>query len=168
MTVDTSGVPPAYTVTDADRALIAEAGRAFATDFVYLERILWGARKQQEYAAHPPAGNRKGRPKSAKVVMEETLMALEPRLALYVSLVPSGCWVWNGSLSGSGQPVIRLGPRHRLAQVRRALYEVEHGAIPVNRQARSGVGCVLLCVHPGHTFVLVGAKSRRALERQTK
>ena len=155
-----------YTLTDADRAYVAEASAAFASDYRYLEQILWTARKaldRGETAAAPPptrppppAG-----PPPEQVV--KVLAGLEPRLARYLDVDrASGCLVWTGSLTGAGQPVLRLGADQLVQQVRRWVYEQLDGPIPGKRRALSEDTCRPRCVRPDHVVVLPEGVHTRA------
>ncbi|SER12380.1 hypothetical protein SAMN05421756_10915 [Microlunatus flavus] len=79
---------------------------------------------------------------------------LEPRLLSYTCEDRSGCWTWQGTLTGSGQPALRLGPERKVQQVRRWVFEATYGTIPNGRRALAGDGCRPRCVHPDHTLVL--------------
>ena len=158
-----------YTLTDEDRALTAEALVGFRTDFVYLERVLWAARSRLDAAddtepAPPTPFPPPPPPPPPPEEVAERMAELEPRIAGYLD-VDGACLVWTGSLTGAGQPVMRLGPEHKVLQVRRWGWEQLHGAIPGKRRALSEDACRPRCVRPDHVVVLPeGVRTRRLLK----
>lgn len=160
-----------YTLTDADRAYVAEASVAFRRDYRYLEQVLWTARSTLDRtemaspapAPAPPPPTSPAPPTPEQVA--EQMATLEPRLARYVEVHPTGCLVWTGSLTGAGQPVLRLGPDLRVQQVRRWVWEQLHGPIPGKRRALSEGTCRPRCVRPDHVVILAdGVRTRRLAE----
>jgi hypothetical protein len=110
--------------------------------------------KDFRHAERSAQARRRSRP---NVQMRRALRRLEPRLIKYVR-TEGDCWVWTGSLTGSGQPVLRIGPDHRLTPVRRFLFEHVHGPISSSRRAKSLKSCHAHCVRPSHTTVKGDAK----------
>lgn len=145
---------------------INEAKAAFLSDFTYLETVLLAGRdarkrgfpkspKSVQVEKSPKSVHVEKSPKSPTSEYEAALAFLDSvsdRLAQYVRIV-GGCWVWSGSLTGGGQPMLRIGPQHKVTPIRRHLFEVVNGPLDGRRQARSLESCKAHCVRPEHTRI---------------
>ena len=75
-------------------------------------------------------------------------MNVEDRIRAVVRDDPdTRCWLWTGSLSGSGYPVISVGGRHQPGH--RVAYEVFVGPIPDGLEL-DHLCSTPICVNPDH------------------
>ena len=90
---------------------------------------------------------------------------LEQRFWARVSIDPSGCWLWTGSVSntGYGQLGKQADGKNIVRNVHRISYEINVGPIPQGLQL-DHLCCNKLCVRPDHLeAVSARENSRRAL-----
>lgn len=69
------------------------------------------------------------------------------RLATYIEVAPSGCWLWRGCLARNGYGRLRMNGRRVMAH--RAVYEKCRGAIPIGLTI-DHLCRVRECVNPAH------------------
>ena len=84
------------------------------------------------------------------------------RLDVYMMPEPnSGCWLWTGTLSGSGYGQFQLSPvTKKKAQAHRASYEYFVGPIPEGMQI-DHLCRVRCCVNPAHLELVTQSENTR-------
>jgi hypothetical protein len=86
----------------------------------------------------------------------------------HVSVDENGCWIWSGTKSVTGYPVLRTAHRRDERRVHRVVLEAKHGK-PLGSQQAHHVCAVRACVNPDHLQPVTHAEnvaemhSRRAL-----
>jgi len=90
-------------------------------------------------------------------------MTLEQRFLQKVTKLPTGCWLWTGTVHGKGYGHFKLS--NKVAKAHRVAWELYIGDIPAGLMVLHGCD-VTACVNPEHLFL--GTNDDNLKDRQAK
>lgn len=92
-------------------------------------------------------------------------MTIPERIVDKISLNhESGCWIWDGSLSGNGYGYVKIRGKMRL--VHKVIYEAFKGPVPSHLEI-DHICRLRYCVNPSHLEAVDNAENQRRKPKRT-